>query len=596
MRRSKLFSTIGVVLFVMVLCMNVGAQTVTLKFIETTDVHGSFFPYDFIKAEDVPTSLAQVYSYVKEQRANADQHVILLDNGDILQGQPTVYYYNFEKTDATHICANVMNFMKYDVGGVGNHDVEAGHDVYDKLVKDFTFPWLGANALKAGTDEPYFEPYTVIEKDGVKIVVLGMSNPWIPNWLPENLWTGMEFEDMIESAKKWVKIIQEKEKPDVLICLFHAGFFFTYNRPTAETPNNPNASKLVIEQVPGFDVVFVGHDHAGWNEMVPNSAGDDVLLLGAVNAAKTAAVATITLTSDDSGVWKKELSGEIIKSEDYPADEEFMIEFKPMVDELKMYVDKPIGTFTKTISTQESMFGDSPFVDLIHRIQLDLTKADVSFAAPLSFNATIDKGDIFVRDGFNLYKYENLLYTMSLTGKEIKDFLEYSYDGWFNQMSGPDDHLIAFKKDDDGNLIWSDRNNSYQGVTRYYNYDSAAGIIYTVDVSKPSGERVIIKSMADGSGFELEKQYTVAINSYRGAGGGGHITKGAGIPKEELNDRMLSSTVQDLRYFLIKWIEEMQVVEPTPLGNWDVVPADWWEKGKALDYKTLYEPTPPDAG
>jgi 2',3'-cyclic-nucleotide 2'-phosphodiesterase/3'-nucleotidase len=467
--------------------------------------------------------------------------------------------------------------------------------VYDKLVKDFNFPWLAANALKVGTDEPYFEPYAVIEKDGVKIAILGLTTPGIPSWLPENLWEGMEFADMIESSKKWVNIIQEKEAPDVLIGLFHAGVDFTYNRQTAETPKNQNASKLVAEQVPGFDVVFVGHDHAKWNEMVTNSAGDEVLLMGSLNAARTASAATITLTSDDAGGWTKELSGEIIEVKDYPADEEFMIEFKPVVDELKMYVDKPIGRFTKTISTRESMFGDSAFVDLIHRIQLDLTKADVSFAAPLSFDASINEGDIFVRDGFNLYKYENLLYTMSLSGKEIKDFLEYSYDGWFNQMSGPDDHLIAFKMTEDGKLEWSDRYNSYQTVMRYYNYDSAAGIIYTVDVSKPAGERIMIKSMADGSAFELDKQYKVAINSYRGTGGGGHITNGAGIPKEELNNRMLSSTIQDLRYFLMKWIEEEQVVEPAPIGNWDVIPADWWAKGKELDYKTLYEPVPPDA-
>lgn len=594
MKGSKLLSMVVVAVCIVMLSLNVSAKTVTLKIIETSDVHGSFFPYDFINAEDVPTSLAQVYSYVKEQRQNPDQHVILLDNGDILQGQPTVYYYNFEKPDAQHICASIMNFMRYDAASVGNHDVEPGHAVYDKLIEDFNFPWLAANILKSGTDEPYFEPYTIIEKDGVKIAVLGMGNPWIPNWLPENLWEGMEFEDMIESSKKWVSIIQEQEQPDVLIGLFHAGVDFTYNRLTADTPKNPNASKLVLEQVPGFDVVLVGHDHAGWNEMVTNNAGDEVLLLGALNAARTAAAATITLTSEDGETWDKTVSGEIIDIKEYPADEEFMIEFKPVVDELKMYVDKPIGTFTKTISTRESMFGDSAFVDLIHRIQLDLTGADVSFAAPLSFDATINEGEIFVRDGFNLYKYENLLYTMALSGQEIKDFLEYSYEGWFNQMEGPDDHLIAFKKTEDGKLEWSERYNSYQTVTRYYNYDSAAGIIYTVDVSKPAGERIIIASMADGSPFELDKQYKVALNSYRGTGGGGHITNGAGIPKEELNDRMLSSTIQDLRYFLIKWIEDAGEVDPQPLGNWDVVPAEWWANAKEVDYGMLYEPTPPD--
>jgi 2',3'-cyclic-nucleotide 2'-phosphodiesterase/3'-nucleotidase len=160
-------------------------------------------------------------------------------------------------------------------------------------------------------------------------------------------------------------------------------------------------------------------------------------------------------------------------------------------------------------------------------------------------------------------------------------------------MTGPDDHLIAFKKDENGKLVWTQRTNSYETVTRYYNHDSAAGIVYTVDVSKPAGERIMIKSMADGTPFDMQKQYKVALNSYRGTGGGGHLTKGAGIPNKELTNRMLSSTIKDLRYFLMKWIEQQQVVTPEALGNWNVVPAEWWEKAKATDYKFLYEPQAP---
>jgi len=238
------------------------------------------------------------------------------------------------------------------------------------------------------------------------------------------------------------------------------------------------------------------------------------------------------------------------------------------------------------------MFGDSPFVDLIHEIQLELTKADVSFAAPLSFDTAIREGDVFVRDMFKLYQYENLLYTMSLTGREIKNFLEYSYGRWFNQMKNADDHLIAFKRDEKGKLIWTRRYNTFETVTRYYNYDSAAGIVYTVDVSKPVGERITIKSMADGTPFDMNKMYKVAINSYRGNGGGGHLIEGAGIPKQDLGGRMVSSTIKDLRYFLMKWIEKQQVVSPKALGNWNIIPADWWATAKVKDYRLLYETDP----
>ena len=594
MSRKKGFAAIAVLVFCFAVILPAGAKTVTLKLIETSDIHGSLFPYDFIKAKEVPNSLAQIYSYVKEQRANPDQHVILLDNGDILQGQPTVYYSNFEKTDSTHICAEVMNFMQYDAGIVGNHDVEPGHAVYDKLVKEFNFPWLAANAVKAGTDEPYFGAYTVLEKDGVKIVILGLTTPGVPNWLPGNLWEGIEYQDMVESAQKWVPIIQENERPDLLIGLFHSGVDFSYKGQTADTPMNENASEVVAQKVPGFDIVFVGHDHQGWNKVITNDAGEEVLILGTLNAAKTAAVANVVMSYDDAAKsWSKEIQGEIIESKNYPSDDDYMSALGATVDEIKSYVDKPIGKFMETISTREAMFGDSPFVDLIHRIQLKLTEADVSFAAPLSFDTAINEGEIYVRDMFKLYQYENLLYSMKLSGQEIKDALEFSYGLWFNQMQNADDHLMNFKKDENGEMVWSERSGSYETVARYYNYDSAAGINYSVDVSKPEGERITITTLADGAPFDLEKDYKVAINSYRGNGGGGHLTQGAGIPKEELEARMLSSTIQDLRYFLMKWIEEQQVVTPETYGNWKVIPADWWEQAKERDYALLYKSKAP---
>ena len=562
----------------------------TLKLIETTDIHGSIFPYDFINDEPADTSLAQLLSYVNTERAKEDQEVILLDNGDILQGQPVVYYSNFEAVDEPHIASLVMNYAGYDASVVGNHDVEAGHPVYDKLVKEFNFPWLAANIIDTETGEPYFEPYTVIWRGGAKIVVFGICTPGVPTWLPEDLWEGMEFRGMVETAAEWVPKIKEQEDPDLLIGLFHAGTDYTYNDYTADDRLNPNASELVAARVPGFDIIFTGHDHQTHNYTVEDPEGNEVLVIGATNAGRTAAAVTVTMSRDDqTGEWSKEITGEIIEGTDLPPDAAFMSQFAPVQQEVKDYVAKPIGAFTKTISTRESMFGDSPFVDLIHRIQLEITDADVSFAAPLSFSAEISAGDIYVRDMFNLYKYENLLYTMNLTGSQIKGFLEYSYEKWFSTMTGPDDRLINFKRDADGNMIWNERYSSYDTATRYYNYDSAAGIDYVVDVSKPAGSRVTIQGFSDGRAFEPGTTYLVAINSYRASGGGGHITRGAGIAEEDLESIMVSSTIKDLRYYLMKWIEEQGTVTPSSLGNWSVVPDDWWKAAKEIDYRILYE-------
>jgi len=163
-------------------------QTVKLKIVETTDSHGAIYPYNFMDMKPQDHSLAQVQTYLNGQRADSTQELVLLSNGDILQGTPAVYYYNFEEPNSPHLYADVMNYMKYDAGSVGNHDIETGHPVYDSFVTQLNFPWLSANSVDVKTQKPYFKPYTIIERKGIKIAVLGLTTPAIPNWLPQKIW------------------------------------------------------------------------------------------------------------------------------------------------------------------------------------------------------------------------------------------------------------------------------------------------------------------------------------------------------------------------------------------------------------------------
>lgn len=546
---------------------------VTLKLIETSDVHGCYFPYDFIRNKPTKGSLARVSSYVKEQREKYE-NVILMDNGDILQGQPVAYYYNYMDTVSEHVCAAMLNYMKYDVGTMGNHDVETGHAVYDRWVRQCHFPVLGANIIDNKTGKPYLPPYQIIEKEGVKIAILGMITPAIPSWLPEQLWSGLHFEDMEDCARKWVKIIREKENPDVLVGLFHAG-------PEGNKLDNvvENGSGNVAKSVPGFDVVFMGHDHARRNEKVVNVEGDSVLLIDPANMSKVVSEVTFTIKKQDGKVVSKQVEGKLVNMDGYAPDADFMNIFQGAYDTTMDFVSRNIGRIEHTISSKEAFFGPSAFVDLIHQLQLDITGADISFCAPLSAYAEIKKGDICVSDMFNLYKYENLLYTMKLTGKEIKDFLEMSYALWTNQMQSPDDHLMLLNEEDNG--FGRFKNPSF-------NFDSAAGIIYTVDVTKPQGEKIRIERMANGEPFDLNKTYRVAVNSYRGNGGGDLLTKGAGIPKAELAKRIVYSTDKDLRYYLMKRIEEVKVLDPKPLNQWKFIPEEWTVPASKRDYDILF--------
>lgn len=546
---------------------------VTLKLIETSDVHGCYFPYDFIRNKPTKGSLARVSSYVKEQREKYE-NVILMDNGDILQGQPVAYYYNYMDTISEHVCAAMLNYMKYDVGTMGNHDVETGHAVYDRWVRQCHFPVLGANIIDNKTGKPYLPPYQIIEKEGVKIAILGMITPAIPSWLPEQLWSGLHFEDMEDCARKWVKIIREKENPDVLVGLFHAG-------PEGNKLDNvvENGSGNVAKSVPGFDVVFMGHDHARRNERVVNVEGDSVLLIDPANMSKVVSEVTFTIKKQGGKVVSKQVEGKLVNMDGYAPDADFMNIFQGAYETTMDFVSRNIGRIEHTISSKEAFFGPSTFVDLIHQLQLDITGADISFCAPLSAYAEIKKGDICVSDMFNLYKYENLLYTMKLTGKEIKDFLEMSYALWTNQMQSPDDHLMLLNEEDNG--FGRFKNPSF-------NFDSAAGIVYTVDVTKPQGEKIRIERMANGEPFDLNKTYRVAVNSYRGNGGGDLLTKGAGIPKAELAKRIVYSTDKDLRYYLMKRIEEVKVLDPKPLNQWKFIPEEWTVPASKRDYDILF--------
>ena len=559
--------------------INAQEHTIKLKIVQTSDIHGNFFPYDFINRKAWGGSLARVHAFAEEQRKTFGENLILLDNGDILQGQPSVYYYNFIDTVSSHLCADMLNFMRYDAANMGNHDIETGHAVYDRWVKECNFPVLGANIIDTKTGAPYLPPYKIIERDGIKIAVLGLITPAIPAWLAENLWEGLQFEDMETSARKWVKIIQEKENPDILIGLFHSGRDASKN--TGKW--NENASLTVAQNVPGFHIVLMGHDHRQFCQNVPNCEGNYVMAVNPGSNGNAVSDIDITITKNGNET-SMNIDARLTDMNKYEPSQEFMAHFKKQYDDVDNFVKQKIGTITASLDTRPAYFGSSAFIDFIHTLQLAISGADISFAAPLSFDATIDKGDIYMSDMFNLYKYENMLYVMELTGKEIKDYLEYSYSIWTRQMTSPDDSLLLLKditpEEDKSHAIFANPS---------YNFDSAAGIIYTVDVTKPQGEKISISSMADGTPFLMDKTYKVAINSYRGNGGGELLTRGAGIPQDQLHARIVFSTDKDLRFYLMEYIRKQGTLSPKALNQWRFIPDEWVKQAAKRDYDLLFK-------
>lgn len=562
-----------------------GEKEVQLRIVATSDVHGNFFPYDFINDRPASGSLARVEAYLTEQRQQWGDRLIYVENGDILQGQPSAYYYNTVAVADTHLANRLLNYMGCEVATLGNHDIETGGPTYQRYIHGADYAVLGANILLGDTAHNFVPPYSIIERHGVKVAVLGMITPAIPNWLPEELWRELTFEDMTASARRWVAYLKENEHPDVIVGLFHSGF----DGGIVTDAYAENATEQVAREVPGFDAIFFGHDHRLCCDSVACADGRMVTIVNPGNNANHVAQLTFSLMKTGSKWHVAKVDAANIAMKDYEPDEAYMTEFAPAMDTVKQYVSKRIGTFQKTISTQDAYFGPSAFVDFIHKMQLDITHAEISLAAPLSFNATIEAGDVYVRDMFNLYKYENMLYTMLLTGREVKGHLEMSYGQWANQMHSAADHLLLFAdepSDEAGDKNSGKGRPKFKNI--FYNFDSAAGIIYEVDVTKPAGERVRILSMADGTPFDLDKTYRVAINSYRGNGGGELLTKGAGIPQEELSSRIDYSTDVDLRYYMLNYIEIRDTLDPQPLGTWKFVPEAWTKAAAARDRALLF--------
>lgn len=572
MIQMRYFRTIFSMLLLLALA-SCQPEPIHIKMVCTSDVHAAYFPYDYRNDKPTSGSLARVSSYLKELRSSSayGNNVVYVDNGDILHGDPAAYYYNTVAIQPLHVAAEVLNYMGCEAAVLGNHDIETGGPTYQRYIRGTECTVLGGNIYMEESNIAFLPPYKIVERDGVKIALMGLTTPAIPNWLPRALWQGLEFRDMESEARRWMEYLKKKESPDLVVGLFHSGI---EGGVVTETYAE-NATRAIAENVVGFDAIFYGHDHQAMCDKIVNVEGDTVLIINPSNKANK--VATLDIQYVKGKTPQISLSAQLVDVTGYEPDEAYMEYFASHANKVGEYVNKKIGTLASGIDSRDAYFGSSAFVDFLHRMQLDITSAEVSFAAPLEYDFSLPEGDVYVRDMFSLYRYENMLYVMTLTGQEIKDYLEMSYGQWVNTMKSANDHLLLLGEGDTPRL-----------KNKYYDFDSAAGIIYEVDVTKPAGQRVNIKSMANGKAFDLDRSYRVALNSYRGNGGGDLLTQGAGIPKDKLESRLLTSTDIDLRFYMLNYIEMRKNVEPKALNHWKFVPERWAVPAAERDYRLLF--------
>ena len=529
-------------------------QERTLHIVTTGDVHGSWFDQPYVDGGGTRTSLMSVAAWVDSlRRAVGPKNVLLLDAGDCLQGDNAAYYYNYVDTLGEHAFVSLVSYMGYDAIAVGNHDIETGHPVYDKLDAQLAahrIPFLAANAVRTADGEPYFTPYKIFRRGGLKVAVIGFTNPNMEAWLSEPVWSGIEFKSLIPCAQEWVDRVREKENPDVMVVLTHSG--------TGEGDGSSLESQGLdlLGTLKGVDVLVCSHDHR------PFVKEQDGTWL--VNGGARAGYVCHVEVAGRKG--EKTVSGETVRMYKGKVDAAMEERFRPVFEKVRDFTLQPVGNLAMELRTRDAYAGMCDYLNLLHTVQLSVPEAQLSFAAPLTFNGTVKSGEVIFNDMFTIYPYENQLFVVKMKGSEIVNYLEYSYDHWIRT---PGRHVLLIEDSPDartGASRWS-------FVNRSYNFDSAGGLVYTVDVTRPAGSRVKVKSLADGSAFDPDGWYNVAMTSYRANGGGDTIIDGAGIPRTETDARIVAR-YPEIREMVYQFIKKHGTVDPVLIGDRSVI-GEW---------------------
>lgn len=509
--------------------------------LSTTDLHGNILPVDYYTNKPDVRGLAKVATLIKGARKENPAGTLLLDSGDTIQGTPLQYFHNKKNNTPPDPMMLTMSALKFDALAVGNHEYNFGLTVLEKARREANFPWLSANTYKRGTNETYYQPYLVKELNGVRVGILGLTTPGVPFWENKENFAGLEFRDPLVEARKWVAVLREKERVDLVVVAMHMGL--EEDLRTGEVSpgqvTNENMGVQLARTVTGIDLILMGHTH----REVPSVVIGETLLTQANSWGRHLARADVYLERDKRGRWRvaAKAARTIAVSERTETDEEIARLVAPYDQETQSWLGRVIGESSAELTAEGALFRDTAILDLVQRVQLDAGKADVSMVASFNAQARLPRGQVTVRDIAGLYVYENTLVVLEVTGAQLKDALEHSakffraYEAGRTPAELVDDKIPS------------------------YNFDIAEGVTYDLDLTKPHGSRVQNLRFR-GQPLDPAQKLKLATNNYRVNGGGGY-TMYKGAPEV-----YRSST--EIRELIIDWVERERRVPAEPTNNW----------------------------
>lgn len=536
-------------------CLSNGAHD--LYILSTNDIHGAYFDSSYVGAGSRPSLYSVKTAVDSVRRAVGSRNVILLDAGDYLQGDNASYYFNFVDTVSAHIYPRMASYIGYDAVCVGNHDIEATHRVYDRVRRELKkrhIPMIAANTPRDRGGN-YFDSYKLVRKAGLRVLLLGYENSNMKSWVSPYTYEGFDFKDLTACVQGDVDRLSRRTAADVVVVFAHTGV------GNGEGTMRESQALDVLNSVHGVDFIICAHDHS------PVAISrDSVCLVDAGSHCRKLGFAHLHCDVRKGRVESSTTEAGIIDLSNVPADPEMSAQFRPDFEAVRDFTLRKIGRTDHDLRSMESFAGQCAYMNLIHTVTLERSGADVSLLAPLKFNAVIPEGDLIYNDMFAIYPYENLLAVTRLSGKQIKDYLEKAYGLWVAEYDG----LHALK-------IVPNSRGQWTFAKKSYNFDTAGGLRYTVDITKPEGEKVRIESLADGRPFCQDSLYSVATTSYR--------ANGMGWTPESLG--------MEMRSLIYEWIVEKGTVteeltgKGSVIGEWKFVPVEFASEAIRSDMKLI---------
>ncbi|MFM9276612.1 bifunctional metallophosphatase/5'-nucleotidase [Paenibacillus jiagnxiensis] len=526
----------------------------------TSDIHGFIQPYSYTEGGPSDLGFARTASLIENERGIWGDHMLYVDNGDNLQGSPLAYYQAKVDNSGENVMISSLNAAGCSAAVVGNHEFNFGFAYLREAMRQSAFPWLSANILSAASDEAAFgTPYLIHDMpDGIRIAVLGLTTAHIPVWeLPEHI-EGLHFVDPVECAKRWVPYLRNKEGADVVVVAYHGGFERDLQTgESTETLTGENQGYALCQEVEGIDVLLTGHQH----RQIENAMLNGVCVIQPGTQGQFLGRVILELELDEEAQTASPMSGakhgwRVVSkhSELLPAGEaeplDRILELTAPVEAgLQRWLDEPIGETEgnmRITDVRQARLEEHPFIEWINNMQMEVSGAPISCTALFDESSPGFGERISMRDILANYKFPNTLRVLRVAGRDIREALEKSAEYF---MLEEDDRI---------------------GVSpafllpkpQPYNYDMWEGVEYVLDVSRPSGERVV-RLEVDGSPLFSDAEYDVVMNNYRAGGGGGFdMFQGKPVVRE---------LQTDMAELLADYIRTKRIITASVNHNWKVI-------------------------